>query len=160
MRHLLAPIINYRSVRPCYRFLSLDRIKMSNEVELAKLAAEAQKRREGQEETLFDKIIRKEIPASILYEDDASLAFRDINAQAPTHFLVIPKARIPMLEKATDEDSQLLGHLLTVARKVADQEKLEKGYRVVINNGEHGAQSVYHIHIHVLGGRQLSWPPG
>ena len=80
-----------------------------------------------QEETLFDKIIRKEIPASILYEDDASLAFRDINAQAPTHFLVIPKARIPMLEKATDEDSQLLGHLLTVARKVADQEKLEKG---------------------------------
>ena len=115
---------------------------MSNEVELAKLAAEAQKvilfrkifrnklwfqRREGQEETLFDKIIRKEIPASILYEDDASLAFRDINAQAPTHFLVIPKARIPMLEKATDEDSQLLGHLLTVARKVADQEKLEKG---------------------------------
>ena len=111
-----------------------------------------------------------------MYEDDASLAFRDINAQAPTHFLVIPKARIPMLEKATDEDSQLLGHLLTVARKVADQEKLEKGnfeiifravmvnlrsgYRVVINNGEHGAQSVYHIHIHVLGGRQLSWPPG
>lgn len=162
MRHLLAPIIKNRSVvRPCYRFLSLDRInKMSNEVELAKLAAEAQKRREGQEETLFDKIIRKEIPASILYEDDASLAFRDINAQAPTHFLVIPKARIPMLEKATDEDSQLLGHLLNVARKVAEQEKLEKGYRVVINNGEHGAQSVYHIHIHVLGGRQLSWPPG
>merc|ERR1712168_921229 len=107
-----------------------DRIKMSNEVELAKLAAEAQKRREGQEETLFDKIIRKEIPASILYEDDASLAFRDINAQAPTHFLVIPKARIPMLSKATDDDSQLLGHLLTVARKVADQEKLEKGYRI------------------------------
>merc|ERR1712183_91973 len=132
-----------------------DRINMSNEVELAKLAAEAQKRREGQEETLFDKIIRKEIPASILYEDEAALAFRDINAQAPTHFLVIPK-----LEKASDEDSQLLGHLLTVARKVADQEKLEKGYRVVINNGEHGAQSVYHIHIHVLGGRQLNWPPG
>ena len=64
------------------------------------------------------------------------------------------------LVQATDEDSQLLGHLLTVARKVADQEKLEKGYRVVINNGEHGAQSVYHIHIHVLGGRQLAWPPG
>merc|ERR1712183_741420 len=127
-----------------------DRINMSNEVELAKLAAEAQKRREGQEETLFDKIIRKEIPASILYEDEAALAFRDINGQAPT----------PMLEKASDEDSQLLGHLLTVARKVADQEKLEKGYRVVINNGEHGAQSVYHIHIHVLGGRQLNWPPG
>jgi len=159
MRHLLASITN-RSIRPCYRLLSLDRLKMSNEVELAKLAAEAQKRREGQEETLFDKIIRKEIPASILYEDEASLAFRDINAQAPTHFLVIPKARIPMLEKATDEDSQLLGHLLNVARKVADQEKLEKGYRVVINNGEHGAQSVYHIHIHVLGGRQLNWPPG
>merc|ERR1711920_476274 len=132
----------------------------NNEVELAKLAAEAQKRREGQEATLFDKIIAKEIPADVIYEDEASLAFRDINAQAPTHFLVIPKARIPMLSKATDDDSQLLGHLLTVARKVADQEKLEKGYRIVINNGEHGAQSVYHIHIHVLGGRQLAWPPG
>merc|ERR1711920_763211 len=114
----------------------------NNEVELAKLAAEAQKRREGQEATLFDKIIAKEIPADVIYEDEASLAFRDINAQAPTHFLVIPKARIPMLSKATDDDSQLLGHLLTVARKVADQEKLEKGYRIVINNGEHGAQSV------------------
>merc|ERR1711937_763820 len=135
-------------------------VMSNNEVELAKLAAEAQKRREGQEATIFDKIIAKEIRADVLYEDDAALAFRDINAQAPTHFLVIPKARIPMLEKATDEDSQLLGHLLTVARKVADQEKLEKGYRVVINNGEHGAQSVYHIHIHVLGGRQLNWPPG
>merc|ERR1712168_79680 len=137
-----------------------DRLISNNEVELAKLAAEAQKRREGQEATLFDKIIAKEIPADVIYEDEASLAFRDINAQAPTHFLVIPKARIPMLSKATDDDSQLLGHLLTVARKVADQEKLEKGYRVVINNGEHGAQSVYHIHIHVLGGRQLNWPPG
>merc|ERR1711935_292294 len=121
----------------------------NNEVELAKLAAEAKKRREGQEATLFDKIIAKEIPADVIYEDDAALAFRDINAQAPTHFLVIPKARIPMLSKATDDGSELLGHLLTVARKVADQEKLEKGYRVVINNGEHGAQSVYHIHIHV-----------
>merc|ERR1712147_416389 len=141
--------------------LTGNRLLMSNnEVELAKLAAEAQKRREGQEATLFDKIIAKEIPADVIYEDEASLAFRDINAQAPTHFLVIPKARIPMLSKATDDDSQLLGHLLTVARKVADQEKLEKGYRIVINNGEHGAQSVYHIHIHVLGGRQLAWPPG
>merc|ERR1739838_789325 len=100
-------------------------VMSNNEVELAKLAAEAQKRREGQEGTLFDKIISKEIPADVIYEDNACLAFRDINAQAPTHFLVIPKARIPQLSKATDEDSQLLGHLLTVAR-LADQEKLEK----------------------------------
>merc|ERR1712193_432793 len=136
------------------------RFLMSNEVELAKLAAEAQKRCEGNEATLFDKIIAKEIPADVIYEDDAALAFRDISPQAPVHFLVIPKARIPMLQKAADDDSQLLGHLLNVARKVADQEKLEKGYRVVINNGEHGAQSVYHIHIHVMGGRQMAWPPG
>jgi len=143
------------------RLLSFSRIvPMSNEVDLAKLAAEAQQRRKDVDATIFDKIIAKEIPAEILFEDDACLAFRDINAQAPVHFLVIPKARIPMLEKATDDDSQILGHLLNVARKVAAQENLEKGYRVVINNGEHGAQSVYHIHIHVLGGRQLQWPPG
>ncbi|CAG5108545.1 Oidioi.mRNA.OKI2018_I69.chr1.g3847.t1.cds [Oikopleura dioica] len=133
---------------------------MSNEVDLAKLAGEAQKRCEGNEETLFDKIIRKEIPSDIIYEDDACLAFRDISPQAPVHFLVIPKARIPQLSKATDADAGILGHLLNVARKCAEQEKLEEGYRVVINNGVHGAQSVYHIHIHVLGGRQMNWPPG
>merc|ERR1711868_25129 len=139
--------------------LTGSRILMSNEVELAKLAAEAQKRREGQEGTIFDKIIAKEIPADIIYEDAACLAFRDINAQAPVHFLVIPKARIPQLSKAEDDDAPILGHLLNVARIVADKEGLEKGYRVVINNGEHGAQSVYHIHIHVLGGWQMQWPP-
>merc|ERR1712038_1043907 len=88
------------------------------------------------------------------------LAFRDVNPQAPVHFLVIPKKIIPKLSDSAPEDEPLLGHLLYTARKVAETENLEEGYRVVINNGKHGAQSVYHLHIHVLGGRQLSWPPG
>ncbi|XP_047736161.1 uncharacterized HIT-like protein Synpcc7942_1390 isoform X1 [Hyalella azteca] len=112
------------------------------------------------EPTIFDAIISRSIPANIIYEDDLSLAFRDINPQAPVHFLVIPKRRILMLEKAEASDKELLGHLLLVAKKVADQEKLQDGYRVVINNGPNGAQSVYHIHVHVLGGRQMGWPPG
>lgn len=140
------------------RNLSFSPLTMSND--LKTVIAEAQKRYGDNEPTLFDKIIAKEIPADVLYEDDAALAFRDINAQAPSHFLVIPKARIQQISKACDDDAPLLGHLLSVARKVADQEKLEKGYRIVINNGEHGCQTVYHIHIHVMGGRQLSWPPG
>ncbi|XP_003383423.1 PREDICTED: histidine triad nucleotide-binding protein 2, mitochondrial-like [Amphimedon queenslandica] len=110
--------------------------------------------------TIFSKIISKEIPADILYEDDQSLAFKDVNPVAPTHFLVIPKRQIPMLSQAKQSDSQLLGHLLSVAREVADKEGLTDGYRVVINNGKQGCQSVYHLHIHVLGGRQMTWPPG
>ena len=189
---------NFRFLR---RISLGSRILMSNEVELAKLAAEAQKvslvaieqdnhdlqRREGQEATIFDKIIAKEIPADVLYEDEAALAFRDINAQAPTHFLVIPKARIPMLEKVL---FMLKGHFqaslgyrwwLSAAWPFVDRcpqsrwsRKTRKGLSScyqqwlghivsisrLIFSGEHGAQSVYHIHIHVLGGRQLAWPPG
>merc|ERR1719427_1028314 len=112
-------------------------------------------------DTIFGKIIRKEIPADIIYEDDQCLAFNDISPQAPVHFLVIPKKPIAQLSKATDADEALLGHLLNAARKCAAKRGLdENGYRVVINNGRDGAQTVYHIHLHVLGGRQMSWPPG
>jgi histidine triad (HIT) family protein len=130
---------------------------MSSEVE----KAQAAKGGEYEEETIFSKIVDKKIPATIIFEDELCLAFRDVNPQAPTHFLVIPKKRISMLSKASDDDSTLLGHLLTVAKNTAEKEGLgEDGYRVVINNGTNGAQSVYHLHIHVLGGRQLGWPPG
>ena len=111
-------------------------------------------------ETIFSKIIRREIPANIIYEDDLALAFTDINPQAPTHILVIPKQPIPKLEDATEADQTLLGHLLLTVNKVAKQVGLENGYRVVINNGEDGGQTVYHLHLHILGGRFMTWPPG
>ena len=110
--------------------------------------------------TIFKRIIDKEIPASVVYEDDKCLAFRDISPQAPVHFLVIPRKEIASLKDAAEEDSALLGHLLSVARKLALQLGLEKGYRVVINCGADGGQSVDHLHLHVLGGRPLNWPPG
>lgn len=109
--------------------------------------------------TIFQKIISKEIPADIVYEDEQSLAFRDINPQAPVHVLVIPKRRIPMLSMAEDSDKDLLGHLMLTAAKVAEIEGLADGYRVLVNNGKHGPQSVYHIHLHVLGGKVLNWGP-
>jgi len=111
-------------------------------------------------ETIFSKIIRREIPADIVYEDDLALAFRDINAQAPTHILVIPKKLIPRVSDASPGDQSLLGHLLLVVQKVAQQEGLANGYRVVINNGDDGGQTVDHLHLHILGGRKLQWPPG
>ncbi|NUN66475.1 histidine triad nucleotide-binding protein [Pseudanabaena biceps] len=110
-------------------------------------------------ETIFSKIISKEIPAAILYEDDLSLAFRDVNPQAPVHFLVIPKKPIVKLADATIEDQSLLGHLLLVANKVASQEGLT-AFRLVTNCGAEAGQSVFHLHIHVLGGRSFDWPPG
>jgi len=112
-------------------------------------------------QTLFEKIIAREIPADIVHEDDLSLAFRDINAQAPTHILVIPKKPIPRVGEAAAGDQALLGHLLLTAASVAKAEGLaENGYRVVINNGRDGGESVPHLHVHVLGGRPLNWPPG
>ena len=103
---------------------------------------------------------RGEIPTKFIYEDDKCVAFDDINPQAPVHFLVIPRKAIPQLSDAQDEDQELLGHLLLVCKKVASDKGLTKGYRVVVNNGPDGAQSVYHLHLHVLGGRQLQWHPG
>lgn len=110
--------------------------------------------------TIFSKILDGSIPADIIYKDDKCIAFRDVNPQAPVHFLVIPRKALPMLDSATDEDVQLLGHLMLTAKKVAAQEKLQDGYRLVVNNGKQGCQSVYHLHLHVLGGRQMGWPPG
>jgi histidine triad (HIT) family protein len=111
-------------------------------------------------DTIFGKIIRREIPANIVYEDDRVLAFTDVNPQAPTHILLIPKKAIAKLDEATDEDQALLGYLLLIVKKVAAQAGLSKGYRVVINNGEDGGQTVYHLHLHILGDRALQWPPG
>ncbi|KAL7644855.1 UNVERIFIED_CONTAM: hypothetical protein RMT77_004672 [Armadillidium vulgare] len=113
-----------------------------------------------QEETIFGKILKGAIPCKFIYEDDKCVAFDDISPQAPVHFLVIPRKPIAMLSEAEDADEQLLGHLMNVARKVANQRNLDSGYRLVVNNGKDGAQSVYHLHLHVLGGRQMSWPPG
>ncbi len=113
------------------------------------------------EDTIFAKIIRREIPADIVYEDDLALAFRDINPQAPVHVLVIPKRPIPRLSDANpDTDQDLLGHLLLTVKTVAAQLGLQKGYRVVINNGNDGGQTVSHLHLHILGGRFMTWPPG
>jgi len=112
------------------------------------------------EDTIFSKIIRREIPADIVYEDDLCLAFRDITPQAPIHILVIPKKPISKLSEAQTEDEALLGHLLFAVSEIAKEQSLEKGYRVVINTGEDGGQTVFHLHLHLLGGRALGWPPG
>ncbi len=111
-------------------------------------------------ETIFSKIIRKEIPADIVYEDDLALAFRDVQPQAPVHILVIPKKPIESIATATTEDENLLGHLLLIVKRVATQEGLVNGYRVVINSGEDGGQTVFHLHLHLLGQRAMTWPPG
>uniref|UniRef100_A0ABM5FUY4 Adenosine 5'-monophosphoramidase HINT2 n=1 Tax=Pogona vitticeps TaxID=103695 RepID=A0ABM5FUY4_9SAUR len=110
--------------------------------------------------TVFSRILDGSLPAKILYEDDQCVAFRDAAPQAPVHFLVIPRRPIPRISRAAESDAQLLGHLLVVATKVARAEGLSEGYRVVVNDGKDGAQSVYHLHFHVLGGRQMRWPPG
>ena len=111
-------------------------------------------------ETIFSRIIRREIPARIEHEDDLCLAFHDVAPQAPVHLLVIPKRVIPSLGEATAADTPLLGHLVAVASSLAHKLGLGDGYRLVINNGRDGGQTVHHLHIHVLGGRPLSWPPG
>lgn len=111
---------------------------------------------------IFCKIVAGEIPATLVYEDEHAVAFRDINPQAPTHVLVIPRAHVASLGDAADGDErELLGNVMLAAARVAAQEGLrEGGYRTVINNGAGAGQSVFHLHAHVLGGRRLSWPPG
>jgi histidine triad (HIT) family protein len=111
-------------------------------------------------ETIFSRIIRHEVPADIVYEDDLCLAFRDINPQAPVHVLLIPKKPIAMLVDAAGEDQALLGHLMLTVNTIARQLKIERAFRVVINNGAGSGQSVFHVHIHILAGRPLRWPPG
>jgi len=110
--------------------------------------------------SLFQKIADKEIPAKIIYEDESCVAFHDIAPQAPVHFLVIPRKLISRIAEANSADESLLGHLLLVAKKVAADLKLEKGFRIVVNNGPDGGETVPHLHVHVLGGRHLKWPPG
>lgn len=112
------------------------------------------------EKTLFQRIIDKEIPADIVYEDHQCLAFRDISPQAPTHVLVIPKKPIVSVATLADEDQALIGHIYLVIRNIANELGLGNGYRVVANCGADGGQSVDHLHFHILGGRQLKWPPG
>lgn len=110
--------------------------------------------------TVFKQIIDGEIPAEIVYEDDQCLAFHDINRQAPVHVLVIPRREIASLAEIDDDDAGLIGHLFVVARRIADQLGLEHGFRTVVNCGRDGGQTVDHLHVHLLGGRELSWPPG
>lgn len=111
--------------------------------------------------TIFKKIIDKEIPAKIIYEDDLCLAFRDIQAQAPTHILLIPKKEIRSMAEVTPVDQNLLGHMMLKASEIASKEGLAKsGYRLVVNTNDDGGQSVHHLHIHLLGGRAMQWPPG
>ncbi len=112
------------------------------------------------EKTLFQKIMDREEPGDILYEDDRCVALRDINPQAPTHVLIVPRKPIPTLDALTGEDESLVGHLFLVAQKVAAEEGLASGYRAVFNNGPDAQQTVEHIHLHIIGGRGMSWPPG
>jgi histidine triad (HIT) family protein len=112
-------------------------------------------------DNIFAKIIRKEIPAKIVYEDERALAFRDVEPKARVHILIVPKKDIARISEAGAADEALLGHLLTVAAEVARKEGVdETGYRIVINNGPHAGESVPHLHVHLLGGREMNWPPG
>jgi histidine triad (HIT) family protein len=111
-------------------------------------------------DTIFQKIINKEINADIIYEDEKSLVFRDINPVAPTHLLIIPKKQIEKISDANEEDKDLLGHLFLVAGKVAKELGIENAFRLVVNNGAGAQQTVFHLHIHLLADREFTWPPG
>ena len=111
-------------------------------------------------DTIFQKIIDRELSADIIYEDEQSLVFRDINPVAPTHLLIIPKKQIEKISDANDEDQELLGHLFLVAGKVAKQLKIDDAFRLVVNNGAGAQQTVFHLHIHLIAEREFSWPPG
>jgi len=113
-------------------------------------------------ETIFHKIVKKQIPAKIVYETDKVLAFRDISPQAPVHIVIIPKEMdgLSQLSKAKEKNKEILGELMFAASEVARQEKLDEGFRVVVNDGKNGLQSVYYLHLHLLAGAKFSWPPG
>ncbi len=112
-------------------------------------------------ETVFSKIIRREIPATIVYEDELVIAFRDIAAQAPIHIVIVPKKEIPTINDVEASDAALIGHIVYCAKLVAKQEGIaDSGYRLIMNCNEHGGQSVFQLHCHLLGGRSLQWPPG
>ena len=111
-------------------------------------------------DTIFQKIIDKKIPAELLHEDDFCIAFPDISPQAPVHVLIVPKKSLIKLHDANPEDQALLGHLILVANQLATKLEVDQGYRIIINNGAKAGQSVFHLHVHLLGGRVMSWPPG
>ena len=112
------------------------------------------------EKSIFKKIIDREIPAEIVYEDELCLAFKDVNPQAPIHVLVIPKQEIPSMAHLEQEDLELVGHLMLTVGKVAEMLDLDHGYRMIVNTGREGGQTVDHLHLHLLGGRSMQWPPG
>jgi histidine triad (HIT) family protein len=111
-------------------------------------------------DTLFTKIIKREIPADIVFEDEDVLAFRDIDPKAPTHILIIPKKPVPTVDDLDSTDEALVGHMVLAAKQIASAEGLGDGYRLVINCNADGGQMVYHLHMHLLGGRRMKWPPG
>ncbi len=111
-------------------------------------------------DTVFGKIIAGEIPADVVYEDDLCLAFRDVNPKAPTHILLVPKKPLTQLSEAEQEDQSLLGHLMLTAGKIAEDEGFGHAFRLVVNNGADAGQTVFHLHLHIIAGRRLSWPPG
>jgi histidine triad (HIT) family protein len=111
-------------------------------------------------DTLFAKIIKRQIPADIVYEDDLCLAFRDVNPQAPVHILLVPKKPLDMLSSAAADDQALLGHLLLAAGKITRELKIDGAFRLVVNNGKDSGQTVFHLHMHILAGRKFRWPPG
>lgn len=113
-----------------------------------------------QDKTLFEKIIDREIPGTIVYEDDHCVAFRDVNPGAPTHILLVPRKPIPRLCDAESADQQLLGHMMLLAPRIAADEGFGEAFRLVVNNGAEAGQSVFHLHLHILAGRPLAWPPG
>lgn len=110
-------------------------------------------------DNIFLKIINKEIPAEIIYEDDITIAFNDINPKAPTHILVVPKKEIKKLSETSKQDQEILGHLLLVVKKITDKYQI-KDFRVIVNNGAGAGQTVFHLHLHILAGRDFGWPPG
>ena len=111
-------------------------------------------------DSIFTKIKNKEIPGNIIYEDDKCFALEDVNPQAPVHILIIPHKEIAKISDCTPEDKELLGHLLIVSKTIAQKYELENNYRLIINNGAGAGQSIFHIHVHLMGGRSLDWPPG
>ncbi|UJR37125.1 hypothetical protein I4U23_029829 [Adineta vaga] len=163
MTAVIRSLLSLASVATVHRTSSYAYFSRSTPYCSAKIVDEVTKAQTAKptEDTIFGKIARKEIKIDLLHEDDQCVAFHDISKQAPTHFLVIPKEPIPQLSSCTSSHEKLLGHLLVVATQVAKKQGLaDDGYRLVINNGRNACQSVYHLHIHVLGGRQLKWPPG
>ena len=111
-------------------------------------------------DSIFTKIKNKEIPGNVIYEDDKCFALEDINPQAPVHVLIVPHKEITKISDSTSKDKELLGHLLLVSKTIAQKYELENNYRLIINNGAGAGQSVFHIHVHLMGGRSLDWPPG